>query len=461
MATFKKMNASVSQKRFPEKTGWKEQLFSPVSNTNLVLFRIMFGFLLACHCFSQILNGTVKSIFIEPPFTFNFIGFDFLQPIQGNGMYYYFTLMGILALMIMTGTWYKISMLLFALMWTAVYLMQKSNYNNHYYLMVLLSWIMLFLPAHQRLSVDSIRNKSNRKTSCPRWVYGLMIAQLFIVYTYAGLGKLNMDWLSGRFISIRFSKLAMHNMLGIIYGNSVFQTLVTYSGLLFDLLIVPLMCFKKTRRCALIAAVIFHLFNSYTFRIGIFPYLSIAMLIFFFKPIRLRWISETELLYDRGNKVSPKLERFIMYALLLYLVIQIWLPLRSHLFQGNVFWTEEGYRMSWRMMLRTKSGSVLFRVKDAASGKQWQIDPAMHFKPVHLMWLSGSPDIIWQYAQRIKKAYKRKGYPDVEVYAIGKVSMNRYQAQSLIDPNCNLAAVKWEPFRNSNWILPFNAKKKE
>jgi hypothetical protein len=100
-------------------------------------------------------------------------------------------------------------------------------------------------------------------------------------------------------------------------------------------------------------------------------------------------------------------------------------------------------------------------VKDAASGKQWQIDPAMHFKPVHLMWLSGSPDIIWQYAQRIKKAYKRKGYPDVEVYAIGKVSMNRYQAQSLIDPNCNLAAVKWEPFRNSNWILPFNAKKKE
>jgi hypothetical protein len=253
----------------------------------------------------------------------------------------------------------------------------------------------------------------------------------------------------------------MHNMLGIIYGNSVFQTLVTYSGLLFDLLIVPLMCFKKTRRCALIAAVIFHLFNSYTFRIGIFPYLSIAMLIFFFKPIRLRWISETELLYDRGNKVSPKLERFIMYALLLYLVIQIWLPLRSHLFQGNVFWTEEGYRMSWRMMLRTKSGSVLFRVKDAASGKQWQIDPAMHFKPVHLMWLSGSPDIIWQYAQRIKKAYKRKGYPDVEVYAIGKVSMNRYQAQSLIDPNCNLAAVKWEPFRNSNWILPFNAKKKE
>jgi len=455
------MNVSVSQKRFPEKTGWKEKLFSPVSNTNLVLFRIMFGFLLACHCFSQILNGTVKSIFIEPPFSFNFIGFDFLQPLPGNGMYYYFTLMGIFGLFVMMGAWYRISMFLFALMWTAVYLMQKSNYNNHYYLMLLLCWIMLFLPAHHRLSVDSLRHKPILKTTCPRWVYGLMIAQLFIVYTYAGIGKLSMDWLSGRFISIRFSKLAIHGTLGSIYGNHFFQTLITYSGLIFDLLIIPLMCFKKTRWSAFFVALIFHLFNSFTFRIGIFPYLSIAMLIFFFHSIRLPWINETKLSLDDENKVSPNHEKFIMYALLLYLAIQIWLPLRSHLFRGNVYWTEEGYRMSWRMMLRTKSGSVLFRVKDPASGKEWQIDPSKHFQPVHLMWLSGSPDIIWQYAQRIKKAYNRKGYPDVEVHAIGQVSMNRYQSQPLIDPNCNLAAESWQPFLHSKWILPFNPKEKE
>ena len=109
-------------------------LFRQQDNSALVIFRVSFGFLLFCHCISFLWQGKVFNNFIEPPFTFTYIGFEFLQPLSGNGMYFYFGLMAALALLIMLGAWYRFSMIGFTVLWTAIYLMQKSGYNNHYYL---------------------------------------------------------------------------------------------------------------------------------------------------------------------------------------------------------------------------------------------------------------------------------------------------------------------------------------
>ena len=126
--------------------------------------------------------------------------------------------------------------------------------------------------------------------------------------------------------------------------------------------------------------------------------------------------------------------------------------MRSWFYPGNVFWTEEGYRMSWKMMMRTKSGALYFKVKDPVSKKIWKAEPAKIFTPRQMMWLSISPDIIWQYAQRLKKEFEEKGIKNAEVYAIGWVSLNRSKPMPMIDSTVNLAAVKWKPFRHSTWI---------
>ena len=95
----------------PVINSWQQKLFQllykPVDNSPLILFRICFGFLLFCHCISYILKGKLFTYFIEPPFTFTYIGFEFLQPLPGNGMYFYFALMALLALLIMLGAWYR------------------------------------------------------------------------------------------------------------------------------------------------------------------------------------------------------------------------------------------------------------------------------------------------------------------------------------------------------------------
>ena len=111
-------------------------LFKQIDNSSLIVFRIIFGLLIALECFGAIFTGWISYTLIEPKFTFNFIGLDFLQPLPGSGMYFYFAIMGVCGLLVMIGYKYRWSLGVFTLLWTAVYLMQKASYNNHYYLLV-------------------------------------------------------------------------------------------------------------------------------------------------------------------------------------------------------------------------------------------------------------------------------------------------------------------------------------
>ncbi|MEP6951528.1 MAG: HTTM domain-containing protein [Ginsengibacter sp.] len=435
------------------------RLFKEVDNSPLIAFRIIFGSLLCYHVSDALLNGTVYKNFIQPPFTFNFIGFDFLQPLPGHGMYFYFGLMVLLTFMIILGAWYRLSMAGFTILWAGIYFMQKSDYNNHYYLVLLLCFLMVFMPANQYYSWDAKRKAVVKKDSCPQWVILLFIAQVAVIYFFAAISKLSADWFSGKFMAIQFSRLSTQHIVGMLYGQKWFQLLVCYGGFFFDLLIIPLLIWKRTRRYAFLLSCAFHVFNSFTFRIGIFPYLSIALNLFFIEPEKVRrFFFKNKSPFVDSDKVPGHgsfNRQLVIYGLGIYLFIQVVLPMRSWFFPGNVFWTEEGYRMSWKMMLRSKTGKVYFKVIDTGTGKTWNVDPSKIFTPSHVMWIAISPDITWQYAQRIKKHFTGKGFINVEVYAIDSVSLNRSPYKPLVNPSVNLAAVKWHPFSHSDWIMPY------
>ncbi len=179
----------------------KQRLFLQIDNAPLIIFRIFFGLLLACETFGAILTGWVKSNFIDPTFTFSHIGFDWLQPLPGYGMYYYFATMGILGLLVAIGYKYRWTLGLFTILWTGVYLMQKTSYNNHYYLLILVCLIMFFLPANKYASIDAKLNPSLQKLTMPAWCSWIMITQISIVYFYATVAKLYPGWLDGTFIN--------------------------------------------------------------------------------------------------------------------------------------------------------------------------------------------------------------------------------------------------------------------
>lgn len=429
-------------------------LFKHIDNSGLIIFRVVFGLLITLEAFGAITTGWIRRVLIEPQFTFSFIDFPWLQPLPGDGMYYYFALMGVLGLLVMLGYKYRLAAFGYLVMWAGVYFMQKSAYNNHYYLMLLLLGFMCVLPANRWFSLDAKFNPEIKNPSMPRWCALVIIFQVWIVYTYASVAKLYPDWLDASMAQILMSGKANYWLIGDILQKTWVHWSIAYTGILFDLLIVPLLLWKRTRMLGFVISIFFHLFNSIVFQIGIFPYMSIAFALFFFTPkiVHKRFLPKKEF-YDKGEVIVPAYKKTLISLFSIYFIIQITLPLRHWAIEDNVLWTEEGHRLSWRMMLRTKSGTVKVTIKDKKTGEETRVDIYSDLTTKQRRGLATKPDYMWQYAQRLKKQYASQG-KDVAVYFDAKMSVNKRPLAPFIDPNVDLGAEKWNYFKHHDWIMP-------
>jgi vitamin K-dependent gamma-carboxylase len=437
----------------------KDRLFKEIDNAPLIIFRIFLGFLLACETFGAILTGWVKNNFITPKFTFSHIGMEWLQPLPGNGMYYYFIVMGILGLLVMAGYKYRLSIALYTIMWSGVYFMQKTSYNNHYYLLMLVCLMMCFLPAHRYASVDVRQNPTIKKLTMPAWCSWVMIAMVSIVYFYATLAKFYPDWLNGTFARQLLSRSVTNDSLREIMTQKGFYLFIAYSGIVFDLFVVPLMLFKHTRTIAFIASLIFHIFNSITLQIGIFPFFALSFAVFFFPPERIRSIffKKKPALTNQNPTTTTEGILILKYFFVPYLIIQLVLPLRHNFIKGDVLWTEEGHRLSWRMMLRSRNGNTHFNVIDKSTNNELFYDAFSDLTPKQEAGMGTRPDMIWQMAQYIKQKFKNQG-TDVAVYANTKVAINEGPYDVLIDPAVDLTSVPWNYYTHCPWILLYDSK---
>ncbi len=444
-------------------------LFTKIDNSALIVFRVFFGFLITCEAWGALATGWVRRILVTPEFTFNFIGFDFLQTFPGPGpqMYAWFAVMGIFGVMVMLGYKYRVAIIGYAIMWSAVYLMQKTAYNNHYYLLMLLLWIMAILPANAAFSLDARFRESVRSISMPRWIILFIILQLWIVYTYASIAKLYPDWLDATVPQILMRGRSDYRIVGDLLQERWVHWTISYVGILFDGLIIPLLLWKRTRKWAFFISIFFHLFNSIVFQIGIFPYMSLAFCVFFFEPKTIhrlflsRWKpfyeakfsgNDESILESRETEISPY-KKLMLTVFGIYFLVQIGLPLRQHFIEDDVLWTEEGHRLSWRMMLRSKGGAVSFTMVDKETGKSRVLNYKNYLTVNQQRNIRSKPDIIWQFAQHVKREQQTLG-KDVAIYAKCRVKVNGRPSKMLINPEVDLASVKWNHIHHNEWVLP-------
>ena len=428
------------------------KFFKAVDNSPLIIFRVIFGFLIACECWGAILTGWVQRVFVETCYNFHFLPFSFLKPLSGNGMYGYFFVMGLLGIAIMLGYRYVLSAVSFSLLWAGVYFMQKSAYNNHYYLLWLLSVLMVFVPAHKDLSIDVKQQKVMQKNSMPNWVLILIIGQLFLVYTYASVAKLYPDWLNTTVPARLMAGKANYPIIGELLQQTWAHYIITYVGIVFDLLVIPALLWKPTRKVAFVIAVFFHLYNSIVLQIGIFPYLALGFTVFFFPASSIRkWFYPKHKKRISIENKSFKKSSWIAVAVFMWLLVQLCLPLRHWFIDGDVLWTEEGHRLSWRMMLRSKSGHTTFKIKEAGKRKR-KVRLKDYLTDKQIRSMTGKPDMIWQFAQYLKRINLRQG-KEVEVYVDSWVSVNGGKSHRLIDPHENIANQPWTWWKHNCWIL--------
>jgi len=152
------------------------------------------------------------------------------------------------------------------------------------YLVSILSFLLILIPCHRSFSLDALINPKSRSQFVPAWSLWLLRAQIGIPYFYGGLAKLNPDWLRGEPMRTWLAELTSIPLVGQFLTEEWVVYLFSYGGLGFDLLIIPLLLFRKTRVIAFVASVMFHLTNAYIFNIGIFPWLMIPATLIFFPP---------------------------------------------------------------------------------------------------------------------------------------------------------------------------------
>ncbi|WP_318642624.1 HTTM domain-containing protein [Flavobacterium ardleyense] len=432
-----------------------ERLNAPIDNIQLILFRILFGALLAWHCIDAMMTTWLDFVFIQPKFTFSHIGMEWLQPLAGNGMYYYYAVMAVCGVLVSIGLFYRYSLGVFTILFAGAYYMQKTTYNNHHYLMLLLCVIMLFLPANTSYAVDVKLNRSKRQDLMPAWCRFVLIFQISIVYFFATVAKLYPDWLDGTFIRILLSRFKMP-ILKEIFSYDWFIYSVTYGGLFFDFLIIPLLLYRKTRKYAFFAAIFFHMFNKALLAIGVFPFLALAFSVLFFPPEFFRkYFHKSNSVFQSMIPDSRNSKKILILFFLPFFILQLALPLRHWFIKGDVLWTEEGHRLSWRMMLRSRVGETKFLIVNNATNSKEFYDLDTLLTKSQIKQMRTMPDMIWQTAQIIKEQYNRKGI-EISIYVDSKVSINNKPKLPLIDPNVDLAKAKWDYFAHNEWILLYD-----
>jgi len=459
-----------------------------VSIAPLVTFRVIFGFMMLWSIIRFAANGWIKSLYIEPTYYFNYFGFSWVTPLGGPGMYWLFSIMALAAIGIMLGAFYRISAAVFFLTFTYVELIDKTNYLNHYYFVSLVALLMVFLPAQKSFSLDTWINPKIKKNKVEAWVRWIIPLQLAIVYFFAGVAKLNPDWLfEAQPLKIWLPSKSDLPLIGISLTKEWVAYVFSWFGALYDLTIVFFLLYKRTRIYAYLAVLAFHIMTALLFQIGMFPYIMMLSTLVFFpdkyheKALNYLAALQAKIFGKQGVKFSSrrltnngsidynmhptydlnrglgkdsKRQNVALVLLSTFLVIQLFLPFRYLMYPGNLFWTEQGYRFSWRVMLMEKAGYAIFHVKDNKTGKRWEVNNRDYLTANQEKMMSTQPDMILQFAQYLEQVHQAKGSGDISIFVESYVALNGRNSRLFIDSQVDLTQIE-EGFEHKTWILPF------
>tara|TARA_B100000989_G_scaffold42355_1_gene26951 strand:- start:625 stop:1980 length:1356 start_codon:yes stop_codon:yes gene_type:complete len=429
-------------------------------SASLAIFRLGFGFLMLYSIIRIYYKEWIETLYLEPSFHFSYYGFEWIKPI-GDYTYIIFIICAISAFLVAIGYKYKMSIITLFLSFTYIELMDKTTYLNHYYLVSLVSFLMIFFPANSSYSVDNLINKKSFKL-IPKWNVDSLKLLICIVYFYAGIAKINSDWL----IDAQPLKIWLTSKYDMpVVGNTLFQMtwvhlFFSWAGMFYDLLIGFVLLNKRARPFGFFLVISFHLMTAILFpAIGMFPYIMIICSIIFFEQETHKMILD-RLFYPfkRFSQEIKKIElykfkrtKIIQIIIVIFFSIQILFPFRYFLYPGELFWKEQGYRFSWRVMLIEKKGFTEFKIVDGKTSESFYVINSDFLTEFQERQMSFQPDFIIEYAHYLGDYFNKNGYNDVEVYAESFVTLNGRPSKRFIDPNVNLMREK-RGFSHKKWI---------
>lgn len=423
---------------------------APVDGASLAAFRIAFGVLALVAVVRHLANGWVTAFYVAPRVFFPYPGFEWIVPLPAAGMYALYAALAACALAIALGARTRLAAALFCLGFTYVHLIDRSNYLNHYYLVSLVSALLVAVPAGATWSLEARRHGA---TTVPAWALWLLRAQLAVVYVFGAIAKCNPDWLlRAEPLRIWLGGDVDLPVLGPWLEEAWVAYAFSYAGLLFDASIAPLLLWRRTRRLAYVAVLTFHVLTALLFHIGMFPWLMIALTPIFFSAdwprrfLRLPQQAARSAMARSGWRLAP-------LAATAWIAVQVALPLRHLVYEGDLYWHEVGFRWAWQIMVMEKYGRANFTVTDPVSGETWAVRPSDELTPLQTLMMATQPDMILSYGHHLADRFAAAvGHP-VQVRADVLVTLNGRPNARLVDPAVDLAALPTDAPPHA-WLLP-------
>ncbi len=441
----------------------KSYFLKPVHLAPLAVFRMAFGILMLASVLRFIAKGWVYDMYIRPKVFFSYYGFEWIKPLAGNAMYIVFVIMALAALCIALGFFFRIASITFFLLFTYVELIDKTNYLNHYYFISIASFLLIFLPAHRYFSLDVLRNKNLYATHTPNYFILTIKFQVFVVYFFAGLAKVNSDWLlHAQPLKIWLPAHSEMPIIGHLLTKEWVAYFFSWFGCIYDLVIPFLLLVPRFVKPAYFFVIVFHLATSLFFNIGMFPYIMITLTtIFFTENFHIQIIEKIRSLFSKSTLLEtpllfePKKPVFKLFAVLFvfHFTIQLVMPFRYLLYDGNLFWTEQGYRFSWRVMLMEKAGTAFFYVREKDTGKEIEISNTDYLTPMQEKMMATQPDMLINYAHFLKKEFQNKGFNNPEIVVESYVTLNGKASRLIVDKKTDLS-LEEDNLKPKKWIIP-------
>lgn len=464
--------------------------FKPVDASSLAVFRIMFGALLLFDSINYGIFLCLDCMYRDTSLLFKYAFFEWVALPPGAGLEMLFVVMGVCAFCIMIGLFYRIAIVVYTIAFAWFFLLDQGQYLNHFYLLLIYSAILMFVPANRHLSVDALRRPAWASAMIPNWGRLWLCAQTEIVLLYAGFVKLNYDWLNLEPMRLWMNELS-HDEIQLFQWLTQDWgiALASYGAIALHLIGAPLLLWKKTRLGVFLLYCLFHFTNAMVFNIGIFPFMTIAATLILFDPDWprqvARWLQRRKVSHGKSEarpdtsarsqgtigrwlavlsrapeqsrrwpalQVTDQRRALIIAGVCLWLAIQVVVPLRHFAAPGNVAWNEDGHRFSWRMKLRSKEGEAVF-VAIREDGRRWVVNPADHLNTKQAFSMACIPDMLWQFAHYVEALYSEEGRLDVAVYVDARCSLNAREPAPLTRRMVDLTSVKRsDPV--TDWITP-------
>lgn len=435
-----------------------DRLATPVSGASLAVVRVAYGLLCSVSALRSLAYGWVDALYAGPPRRFTFALLAWVPkpaPLLATSLLVVVAVAGI-AVALGVGRRPALAALVIAFGWLEF--VDVANYLNHYWFLTLLGVLLFAAPCTQEYA----RAAAHRPIAAG-WVW-LLRAQVAVVYGFAGLAKLNADWLFHA-LPLRLWLPARSDIavIGPLLRHPETAFLLSWAGAFFDCTIVALLCWRRTRLPAWLAVVAFHLVTWRLFAIGIFPWAMIAAATLFFapdwphtlaarlrrhRPVRLPLVgAEPPASVLPTTAAGTVRRRLIVAGAVAWLVVQVALPLRHLALPGDARWTGEGYLLSWNVLRVERSGSVQFRLQ-LPDGSRDRTDAMALYTERQWATMASDPELIRQAAHQLAAEYGA----GTEVRVDAFVSLNGRAPARLIDPEVDLAAEPWR--WHQPWILP-------